>query len=417
MTLALSDIEAADRMLDGNVVRTPFEHSVTLSEITGASVFLKFENRQFTASFKDRGALVRLADLTASQRERGVIALSAGNHAQGVAYRARQMGVPSTIVMPVSTPFGKIGSTELLGATVILHGDSVSEGEAFVQERAGAEGLTVVHPYDDPRIIAGQGTVGLEMLRTVPDLDCLVVPVGGGGLIAGIAVAVKALRPGIRIIGVQAESYPSMHHVLRGWSLPAAGPTIAEGIAVKRPGVNTMPVVRELVEDIVLVSEARLEHAVQLMAEIEKQVVEGAGAASLAALLSEPDRFADQRVGLVVSGGNIDSRLLSSVLMRGLVRSGRLVRIRVETADQPGALARAAQVIAKAGGNIVDVHHQLWFEDVPVKLVEVEFVLETRDADHVERIMAALAGTGMRPERVQAGHSRSNRPAPAQPDP
>ena len=406
MTLTLADIEGADRLLDGNVVRTPFEKSATLSEVTGATVFLKFENRQFTASFKDRGAYVRLADLTDEQRAAGVIALSAGNHAQGVAYRAQQLGVPATIVMPSATPFIKVRSTESLGARVILHGDSLSDGEQFVQERAAAEGLTFIHPYDDLRIMAGQGTVGLEMLRTVPDLDYVVVPIGGGGLIAGIAVAATALSPESRIVGVEVESWPSMHHGLRGRPLPPGRPTIAEGIAVKRPGALTQPIIRSLVDDIVLVDEARLEHSVQLMAEIEKQVVEGAGAATLAAVLSEPERYRGKRVGLVVSGGNIDARLLSSVLMRGLVRSGRLVRIRVETTDQPGGLACAAKAIANAGGNVIEVQHQRWFEDVPIKLTDIEFLLETMDEAHVVRILAALREADMRPVRL-GSHSAS----------
>ncbi len=402
MTVSLADIEAADRLLEGRIVRTPFLHSETLSAISGATLFLKFENRQYTASFKDRGALVRLAALGEAERRRGVIALSAGNHAQGVAYHAGRMGVPATIVMPESTPFSKVRAAEFLGARVILKGESVSEGEAFVRERAEAEGLTFVHPYDDARIIAGQGTVGLEMLRARPELDMLAVPVGGGGLIAGIAVAARALAPALTVVGVEAMAYPSMHHALRGLEPPPGGPTIAEGIAVKRPGALTLPLAQALVEDILLVDEAAMEEGVQLLAEIEKTVAEGAGAAALAAVLAHPERFRGKRVGLVVSGGNIDSRLLASVLMRGLVRAGRLVRLRIEIQDRPGGLAGVAAAIARAGGNIVEVQHQRWFEDVPIKLTDVEVALETRDEAHVGEVLAALAAAGMRAQRLSS---------------
>ncbi len=402
MSISFQDIEAADRVLEGRIVRTPFLRSETLSAISGAELFLKFENRQYTASFKDRGAYIYLAELSEAQRRAGVIALSAGNHAQGVAYHAGQMGVPATIVMPEATPFSKVRATEFLGAEVVLRGETISEGETFINERAEAEGLTFVHPYDDARIVAGQGTVGLEMLRAVPGLDFLVVPVGGGGLIAGIAIAARALSPETRVIGVEVSGYPSMHHALKGLPAPPGGPTIAEGIAVKRPGGLTLPLVRELVEDILLVDEAAIEHGVQLLAEIEKTVAEGAGAAALAAVLSHPERFRGRRVGLVVSGGNIDARLLASVLMRGLVRDGRLVRLRIEIPDQPGGLARAAAAIARAGGNIVDVQHQRWFEDVPIKLTDIEVALETRDEAHVGQVLDALQAAGMRAVRLSS---------------
>ena len=402
MSLSFSDIEAADRLLEGHIVRTPFFRSQTLSAISGADLFLKFENRQYTASFKDRGAYIYLAGLDEAQRRAGVIALSAGNHAQGVAYHAARMDMPATIVMPEATPFNKVRAAEFLGAEVILRGETIAEGETFVHERAEEGGLTFVHPYDDPRIVAGQGTVGLEMLRAVPGLDFLVVPIGGGGLIAGIALAAKALSPDTRVIGVEAASYSSMHCALNGLPPPPGGPTIAEGIAVKRPGALTLPVVRELVEDILLVDEAAMERGVQLLAEIEKTVAEGAGAAALAAVLSHPERFCGRRVGLVVSGGNIDARLLASVLMRGLVRGGRLVRLRIEIQDQPGGLARAAAAIARAGGNIVDVQHQRWFEDVPIKLTDIEVALETRDEAHVGQVLEALQAAGMRAVRLSS---------------
>ena len=402
MSVSFSDIEAADRLLEGRIVRTPFLRSETLSAISGAELFLKFENRQYTASFKDRGAYIYLAELDEAQRQAGVIALSAGNHAQGVAYHAKRMGVPATIVMPEATPFSKVRAAEFLGAEVILRGETISEGETFIHERAEAEGLTFVHPYDDARIVAGQGTVGLEMLRAVPGLDFLVVPVGGGGLIAGIALAAKALSPETRVIGVEATGYPSMHHALRGLAPPPGGLTIAEGIAVKRPGALTLPLVRELVEDILLVDEAAMEQGVQLLAEIEKTVAEGAGAAALAAVLSHPERFRGRRVGLVVSGGNIDARLLASVLMRGLVRGGRLVRLRIEIQDQPGGLARATAAIARAGGNIVEVQHQRWFEDVPIKLTDIEVALETRDEAHVGQVLEALQAAGMHAVRLSS---------------
>jgi len=402
MSVSIADIEAADRLLEGRIVRTPFLRSDTLSAISGAELFLKFENRQYTASFKDRGACVRLADLDETERRAGVIALSAGNHAQGVAYHAGRIGAPATIVMPEATPFAKVRAAEFLGARVILKGESISESEAFVRERAAAEGLTFVHPYDDARIVAGQGTAGLEMLRAGPELDVLVAPIGGGGLIAGIAVAARAVSPRTRVVGVEASSYPSMHHALRGLPAPPGGPTIAEGIAVKRPGAVTLPLVRDLVEDILLVDEAAMEEGVQLLAEIEKTVAEGAGAAALAAVLTHPERFRGKRVGLVVSGGNIDPRLLASVLMRGLVRGGRLVRLRIEIQDQPGGLARAAAAIARAGGNIVDVQHQRWFEDVPIKLTDIEVALETRDEAHVGQVLAALQEAGMRAVRLSS---------------
>ena len=395
MTITLRDVEQAAAAIRGQIVRTACVVSRTLSEICGAEIWLKLENDQYTASFKDRGALVRILALSEEQRRRGVIAMSAGNHAQGVAYHAHRLGIPATIVMPMGTPMVKIRNTELLGAEVVVHGAGLSESENFAHERAGREGLTFVHPYDDPLIMAGQGTVALEMLAEKPDLDILVVPIGGGGLIAGMATAAKALRPDITVVGVEAALYPSMICAIEGTPPHPGAPTIAEGIAVKRPGKLTRPIVERLVDHIALVSEAQIESAVQLLIEIEKTVAEGAGATPLAAVLADRPRFAGRKVGLVISGGNIDSRLLASVLMRGLVREGRLVRLRVEVSDQPGSLARVTQQLAELGGNVLEVYHQRWFYDVPIKMAEVDFVLEARDADHMRRMVEGLKAAGM----------------------
>ncbi|MFO0988665.1 MAG: threonine ammonia-lyase [Alphaproteobacteria bacterium] len=395
LPVTLADVRAAAATIAGAVERTPLAHSRTLSEICGCKVFLKFENLQYTASFKERGALNKLARLAPAQRRAGVIACSAGNHAQGIAYHAQRLGIPAVIVMPEGTPFTKISQTRRFGAEVVVKGADLSEA----QDHAGAlqrdRGLVFVHPYDDPEIIAGQGTIALEMLEGGEALDALVVPVGGGGLISGIAVAAKALRPAIAVYGVEAALYPAMSQVLRGEDPRAGGVTIAEGIAVKRPGAITRKIVAALVEDIVLVNENALEQAVLLMLEIEKSVTEGAGAAGLAAVVANRALFAGKRVGIVISGGNIDARLLSAILMRGLVRSGRLVRIRVDISDQPGLLGRVANLIGEAGGNIVEVYHQRLFHDVPLKMAELDVVIETRDARHVDEILAALRAAGL----------------------
>jgi threonine dehydratase len=395
LPVTLADVRAAAATIAGAVERTPLAHSRTLSEICGCAVFLKFENLQYTASFKERGALNKLARLSPAQRRAGVIACSAGNHAQGVAYHAQRLGIPAVIVMPEGTPFTKISQTRRFGAEVVVEGADLSEA----QDRAGAlqreRGLVFVHPYDDAEIIAGQGTIALEMLEGGVSLDALVVPVGGGGLISGIAVAAKALQPGIAIFGVEAKLYPAMSQVLRGEEPRAGGVTIAEGIAVKRPGEITRKIVDALVEDVLLVGEDALEQAVLLMLEIEKSVTEGAGAAGLAAVVANRARFAGKRVGIVISGGNIDARLLSAILMRGLVRSGRLVRIRVDISDQPGLLGRVANLIGAAGGNIVEVYHQRLFHDVPLKMAELDVVIETRDVRHVDEILAALRAAGL----------------------
>jgi threonine dehydratase len=395
MAVTLETIQDAQRLIEGAVSHTPFEPSRTLSQLCGAEIFLKLENLQYTASFKDRGALVKLLSLGDVQRRAGVVAASAGNHAQGVAYHAQRLGIPATIVMPLNTPFTKVVRTRDFGATVVLHGEGVAEAARHAVELGNRGGLTFVHPYDDERIIAGQGTVALEMLSAVPDLDALVVPIGGGGLIAGCAVAAKALRPQIRIFGVEAALFPSMECGLRGTPVAGGGPTIAEGIAVKEPGALTLPIVQRLVDRIFLVDEAALERAVQLILEIEKTVAEGAGAASLAAVLANPEAFRGRRVGLVVSGGNIDSRLLASILMRGLARDGRIARLRVEITDAPGTLARVAGLIAEAGGNIVEIYHQRLFADVPVKRADLDAVIETRDGAHLAEIMARLRAAGL----------------------
>lgn len=394
-TVSLADIEAAAKVIQGEVERTPMASSRTISELCGCSVVLKFENLQYTSSFKERGALNRLRQLTETERKAGVVAASAGNHAQGVAYHANRQGIPAIIVMPRNTPFTKVRATQHFGAHVELHGDDLSESAAHAREIQETRGLVYVHPYDDPAIIAGQGTVALEMLADDPDLDMLVVPVGGGGLISGMATAANAIRPGIEIVGVEAALYPAMYQVLRGMLPMAGGVTIAEGIAVKEPGEITREIVRRLVADVVLVGEPAIEEAVLTLLEIEKTVVEGAGAAGLAAVMSDKKRFKGKRVGIVLSGGNIDSRLLSSILMRGLVRNGRLVRIRVDISDAPGLLARVAQVIGDAGGNIVEVYHQRLFHDVPLKMAELDIVVETRDQDHVDAILRQLKTRGM----------------------
>ncbi len=394
LCVTLDDIRDAARLVDGHIVKTPMAHSRVLSSICGCDIVLKFENLQYTASFKDRGAYVKLTSLTDAEKRRGVIAMSAGNHAQGVAYHAQNLGIPATIVMPKRTPFTKVVQTRKLGAKVILHGDTLEEAAAFAREIMEKEARVFIHPYDDPRIIAGQGTVALEMLEADPDLDVLVVPIGGGGLISGMAVAAKALKPEIEIVGVEAALYPSMYQATHHEAPTAGGTTIAEGIAVKSPGGLTQPIVEALVERILLVEEAALERAVLTLVEIEKTVAEGAGAAGLAAVLMNKGLFAGRRVGLVVCGGNIDSRVLASILMRGLVLSGRLARMRVEITDAPGTLAKVAGLIGEAAGNIVEVYHQRMFYDVPVKMAELDVVVETRDAEHVQEIVAALTDAG-----------------------
>ena len=390
------DIRAAAGRLKGAVERTPCEHSRTLSRLTGAEVFLKFENLQFTASFKERGALNRLLALTPEERARGVIAMSAGNHAQAVAYHASRLGVRTVIVMPKGSPNTKIRNTAVHGAEVVLAGESLHEAGEHARSRAEREKLVFVHPYEDPLVVAGQGTVGLEMLEQVPELDTLVVPVGGGGLISGIAIAAKAMKPLVKVYGVESRSYPSMHQKLAGQPVTVGGDTIAEGIAVKDVGAIGFDVVRRLVEEVFVVEEDTIERAVVALIEIEKTVAEGAGAAGLAALLEQPGRFAGRRVGIPISGGNIDSRALASVLMRGLVRDGRLARLRVTMPDVSGSLAKAAGMIAEAGGNIVEVQHQRIFGARSVRLTEIEFLVETREREHTEALVALLEKNGVK---------------------
>ena len=395
VTITAKDVEAAAAAIAGQVLATPCLFSRTLSEVTGAEVILKFENHQFTASFKERGALNCLLSLRAAGAGKGVCAFSAGNHAQGVAHHASRLGIPATIVMPRFTPSVKVSQTAALGAQVVLHGETFDEARAHAESLASERGLTMIHPYDDERIMAGQGTVALEMLDAFPDLQVLVVPVGGGGLLSGMAVAARARRPDIELCAVQTRRYPGLHEVLRG-SLPAdVGPTIAEGIAVKRPGGRPLEVIQSARPDLFLVDEASLEAAVLLLLEVEKTVVEGAGAAPLAAVLANRERFAGKKIGLVLSGGNIDPLLLAAVIERGMVRAGRLTRIRVEMRDLPGALSDAAEIIGNANANIQEVVHQRAFTNLPLQTTQVDFVLRTRDARHVEEVLRALAEAGL----------------------
>lgn len=387
--------DAAARIAEA-IACTPAIAAPAMSELAGTDIHLKLETLHRTGSFKERGALAKLLTLDAAQRRAGVVAMSAGNHAQGVAYHARRLGVPAMIVMPEGTPFIKIDRTEAFGATVVLKGDSLSAAREAADRLARERGLVLVHPYDDPDVIAGQGTIGLEFLAERPDLDTLVVPVGGGGLISGIAVAAKALKPEIEIVGVQTRLYPSMYRLLRGEDPgpPAAAATLAEGIAVKEPGRLTRQIVKALVSEIRLVDEVMLEGAVEILLDRQKLVVEGAGAAGLAAVLAAPERFRGRRVGIVITGGNMDSRLLASILMRGLVREGRLVRLRCELPDVPGALSRLSGVIGKHSGNIVEVHHQRLFHDTSVKRAELDVVVETQNRRHVEVVIGALVAAG-----------------------
>jgi threonine dehydratase len=395
LPVTLEAIEAARRRLLGAIVETDCDWSRTLSSILGCKIWLKFENLQFTASFKERGALNRLSALSEEERRSGVIAMSAGNHAQGVAYHARRLSIPATIVMPVSTPTVKLVNTRRHGAEVILHGETVEEAAAFARAHGHERRLTFIHPYDDPLVIAGQGTVALEMLGAAPEIDVLVVPIGGGGLISGMAIAAKALRPDIQVIGVQAALYPSMYNKVKGESLPMRGDTLAEGIAVKAPGEITAPIVRGLVDDILLVSEPQIEHAVSLLINIEKTVVEGAGAAGLAAVCANPERFKGRNVGLVMTGGNIDTRLLASVLTRELAREGRLSQLGIDLVDRPGQLAKVANLLGACGANILEVYHQRVFTDLPAKGALLEVVIETRDGQHLDETVAKLRAAGL----------------------
>ena len=403
LAVTLADIEAARRILAGEVLRTPILPAPKLSALTGAEVHVKYENLQVTGSFKDRGAYVRLMGLNADERRRGVVAMSAGNHAQSVAYHARRLGIPATIVMPKTTPFVKVEATSACGAEVVLEGETLSAAQARVEALVASRGLTLVHPYDDPRIIAAQGTIALEMLEEVPELDMLAVPVGGGGLIAGTAIAARGVKPTIEIVGVQAALYPSMRNALVGGQLPIGGTTLAEGIAVKNIGGLTLPVVRELVADIVLAGEAELERAVNAYLTLQKTVAEGAGAAGLAGMLAAPERFRGRRVGLILSGGNIDPRILASIMVRELERDDRIVSIRLTISDRPGLLGEVATLLGRLGVNILEVDHRRNSLDVPAKGAKLDVTVETRDRTHAEEIMTALAGAGYSPVRIDTG--------------
>ena len=395
MTITFADIEAAARRLEGQVLDTPCVESKTLGQIAGCQVFLKFENLQFTASFKERGALNKLATLVASGVPiKGVIAASAGNHAQGVAHHAQRLKLRAVIVMPVTTPMVKVERTRGFGAEVVLHGDTFDQAREHALTLAQAQGLTFIHPFDDELVMAGQGTIGIEMLRAQPDLDTLVIAVGGGGLISGIATAVRKLKPGIQIVGVQTSRFPAMVNTIKGTQHPQGASTIAEGIAVGQPGQLTREVIRQLVDDLVLVDESDIEQAIVMLLEIEKTLVEGAGAAGLAALLKEPARYAGKKVGLVLCGGNIDPLLLAAILERGMVKAGRLARIRVNARDAPGVLARITAVVAEAGANIDEVHHQRAFSTLSAQSVEVELVIQTRNREHVQDVVRALVAAG-----------------------
>jgi len=404
MTISIEDIRAAAGQIAGEVVRTPLVPAPRLGQILGCQLHLKLESLQYTGSFKDRGALVKLKSLTSTQAKAGVIAMSAGNHAQGVAYHAQRLGIPATIVMPEFAPFGKVERTRALGGRVVLTGDTLDASGIAAGEIAERENLTFVHPYDDPLIVAGQGTIGLEIMADAPDLDTLVVPIGGGGMISGIATAAKAANPGIEIFGVESDLFPSMYRAIRDLAPASGGQTLADGIAVKNPGKLTRPIIERLVAEIFLVDEASVEAAVSLLIEEQKIVAEGAGAAGIAAIVNHKERFAGRKVGVVIGGGNIDVRLLSWVLTRGMVRDGRIVRLRIGIVDRPGVLARVTTLIGETGGNIIEVHHQRLFYDVPAKQADVDAVVETRSAAHVEEILERLRADGF-PARVLAARS------------
>lgn len=388
------DVARAAANLRGQIAQTDCDLSRTLSDMLGCKVWLKFENLQFTASFKERGAYNRLSALSEAERTAGVIAMSAGNHAQGVAYHAKNLGIPATIVMPEGTPQVKVDNTRRFGATVIVTGATLEEASAYATEHGRKHGLTFIHPYDDPLVIAGQGTIAHEMLESAPEIDTLVVPIGGGGLISGVAIGAKAIKPDIHIIGVQAALYPSMYNVIKHSDLPMRGDTLAEGIAVKKPGTITSRIVTELVDDILLVTEPDLERAVASLISIEKTVVEGAGAAGLAAVIANQDLFKGRNVGLILCGGNIDTRLLASVLTRDLAREGRISQLTIDLVDRPGQLARVANLLGEAGANIVEVLHQRIFSDLPAKGTLLQVVIETRDRGHLAAVIQQLNSAG-----------------------
>jgi threonine dehydratase len=403
LDVTLADIQRAQRTIAGHVLRTPMLPAPKLSVLTGAKVHVKYENLQVTNSFKERGARVKLAALSASARARGVITMSAGNHAQAVAYHAEWLGIPATVVMPVTTPFVKVAATKDYGAQVVLEGETIAEAQVRAEELAKEHNLIWVHPYDDIHVIAGQGTIALEMLEDVADLDVLVVPIGGGGLISGMAIAAKEVRPSIEIIGAEALLYPAMWNAIHGGHRPIGGPTLAEGIAVKNIGHLTLPIVRALVNDIVLVDEEHIERAVNAYLTLQKTMAEGAGAAGLAALLAEPERFAGKKVGLVLCGGNIDPRILASIMVRELERADRIVSFRLTIPDRPGVLGQIATALGQLGANILEVDHKRLFLDVPAKGARLDVTVETRDSAHVEEILRALEADGYQPVRIEAG--------------
>ena len=399
--LTLAHIRAAHARIRDSIVATPTLHSQTLSKLTGANIYLKFENLQFTAAYKERGALNALLLLTDEQRGKGVIAASAGNHAQGLSYHATRLGIPATIVMPVTTPTVKVMQTESVGGNVVLHSENFDDAYKHARLLEAERGLTFVHPFDDPNVAAGQGTVALEMLESIPSLDMLVVPIGGGGLLSGMGTAARALKPDIGLVGVQAELYPSMYALLNNKQMPCGGDTLAEGIAVQVPGAFTSEVVRGLVDDIVLVSEAQLESAVSLLLQIEKTVVEGAGAAGLAAVMANPELFAGKNVGVVLCGGNIDTRLLANVLLRDLARSGRLARLRITLQDRPGALFKVMRLFDAHNINIIEIYHQRIFTTLPAKGLITDIECEARDSAQLQGLVDALRAAGYVVEQVE----------------
>jgi threonine dehydratase len=401
--VTLSDIQAAQRTIAGKVLRTPSLYSPRLSTLTGAEVYVKYENLQATGSFKERGAFNKLSSLSDAEKKRGVVAMSAGNHAQAVAYHAKRLGIASTIVMPEPTPFVKVAATEAHGARVVLHGETIADAEARALRFVADDGLVLVHPYDDLKVIAGQGTIGLELLEDDPHLDVLAIPIGGGGLISGIAIAAKAIKPAIEVIGVEAALFPSMWNALHGEHRPCAGSTIAEGIAVKNVGKLTLPIVQELVADILLAEEVHLERAVNAFITLQKTMAEGAGAAGLAAVLAEPARFRGRRVGLVVCGGNIDPRVAASIMVRELERDDRIVSYRISIQDRPGTLGTIATLLGKLGANILEVHHRRLFLDMPARAARLDVTVETRDRRHAEAVEQALQAEGYSVQRIDTG--------------
>ncbi len=401
--LTIDDVRAAAARIDGAVVKTPLMHSITLSEITGADIWLKFENLQFTAAYKERGALNALLQLTDEQMRRGVIAASAGNHSQGLSYHGTRLGVPVTIVMPKTTPTVKVMQTESVGGNVVLEGETFDEAYAHALVLKEERGLTFVHPFDDPHVAAGAGTVALEMFEQKQDFDCIVTPIGGGGLISGMSTVARALNPDTEVVGVQAGLFPSMFAHIKGETRDCGGDTLAEGIAVKKPGAFTSQVIAERVDDILLVGEPVLEKAVALLLQIEKTVVEGAGAAGLAAVLDNPERFKGKSIGLVLCGGNIDTRLLANVLLRDLARQGRLARLRVTLQDRPGALFKVMRLFDAHNVNIIEIYHQRIFTTLPAKGLITDIECEARDADQVERLVEALRGANYTVQVVELG--------------